>query len=153
MTGKLYIVATPIGNLADITERAIDILRRVDIIAAEDTRHSARLLSHHGIHTRIIACHEHNESGIAATLVDEMQSGQSIALISDAGTPLVSDPGYRLVRDAIAAGIEISPIPGASAFIAALCVSGLATDRFCFEGFLPSPWWQSVSMMATLFTS
>ncbi len=136
--GTLYVVATPIGNLGDMTPRAIEVLQQVDLIAAEDTRHSGTLLQHFGIHTSCIACHDHNERQIAAGLVERMQRGESIALISDAGTPLVSDPGYYLVRSAREAGVPVVPIPGASAMIAALSVSGLPSDRFSFEGFLPA---------------
>ncbi len=136
--GTLYVVATPIGNLADLSARAIETLRGVDAICAEDTRHSRPLLAHHGIERPLLALHEHNESEIAARLVARMQAGESLALISDAGTPLVSDPGYRLVRAAREAGLKVSPLPGACAAIAALSVAGLASDRFAFEGFLPA---------------
>jgi 16S rRNA (cytidine1402-2'-O)-methyltransferase len=132
----LYVVATPIGNLGDITERAINILRQVDLIAAEDTRHSKRLLEHLGIHTPMKAFHNYNEEQGAAKLLTLLQDGKSIALISDAGTPLISDPGYRLVSLAREQGIAIHPIPGACALIAALSASGLPSDRFVFEGFL-----------------
>ncbi len=138
MNGCLYIVATPIGHLADLSQRAIDTLRGVDAILAEDTRQSAVLLRAHGIETRCEAVHEHNETALAARIVERLQNGASLALISDAGTPLISDPGYRLVAAARAAGIQVSPIPGACALIAALSASGLPTDRFCFEGFLPA---------------
>ena len=137
-SGKLWVVATPIGNLDDLSPRAQAVLRSVDVIAAEDTRHSAALLQHFGIATRALALHEHNEREIADDLVQRMRDGATIALISDAGTPLVSDPGFRLVRAARAAGIVVSPVPGACAAIAALSVAGLASDRFVFEGFLPS---------------
>ena len=136
--GILYVVATPIGNLADLSPRAVETLRGVAAICAEDTRHSRLLLAHHGIERPLIALHEHNESEIADKLVARMLVGDSLALISDAGTPLVSDPGYRLVRAARAAGVRVSPLPGACAAIAALSVAGLASDRFVFEGFLPS---------------
>lgn len=136
--GKLFVVATPIGNLDDLSPRARATLVQVDLIAAEDTRHSAALLRHHGIATRCVALHEHNEREASAELVRQMQAGKSIALISDAGTPLVSDPGYRLVRAAREAGVEVSPIPGACAAIAALSAAGLPSDRFVFEGFLPA---------------
>jgi 16S rRNA (cytidine1402-2'-O)-methyltransferase len=136
--GTLYVVATPIGNLGDMTPRAIAVLQQVDLIAAEDTRHSGPLLQHFGITTSCIACHDHNERQIAAGLVERIQRGESIALISDAGTPLVSDPGYHLVRTAREAGVPVVPIPGPSAMIAALSVSGLPSDRFSFEGFLPA---------------
>ena len=136
--GKLFVVATPIGNLDDLSPRARATLAQVDLIAAEDTRHSAALLRHHGIATRTLALHEHNEREASADLVRRMQGGANIALISDAGTPLVSDPGYRLVRAVRAAGIPVSPIPGACAAIAALSAAGLPSDRFAFEGFLPA---------------
>ena len=136
--GILYIVATPIGNLGDITERALQTLREVDVIAAEDTRHSARLLAHYGINTRCIALHEHNERNAAEGLISRLEKGDSIALISDAGTPLISDPGFYLVRAVQQANYRVVPIPGASALIAALSVAGLPSDRFSFEGFLPS---------------
>lgn len=134
----LYVVATPIGNLGDISARALTILREVDLIAAEDTRHSRRLLAHYGITTPLHAYHEHNETESAANLIALLSRGQQVALVSDAGTPLVSDPGYRLIRSAIEANIRVSPVPGPSALLAALGVSGLPTDRFCFEGFLPA---------------
>lgn len=136
--GSLYVVATPIGNLEDITMRALETLKQVGTIAAEDTRHSRKLLERFGIDTRLVALHEHNEAEQAPMLVERMRGGESLALISDAGTPLVSDPGYRLVRQAAQAGIRVIPIPGASAVTAALSVSALATDRFAFDGFLPS---------------
>ncbi|MBS0571233.1 MAG: 16S rRNA (cytidine(1402)-2'-O)-methyltransferase [Proteobacteria bacterium] len=136
--GKLWVVATPIGNLADWSPRAREVLAAVDVIAAEDTRHSAALLAHCNIATRTLALHEHNERERSADLVQRMRDGAQIALISDAGTPLVSDPGYRLVRAARTAGIAVSPVPGACAAIAALSVAGLPSDRFVFEGFLPA---------------
>src|SRR6476646_9579382 len=134
--GKLWIVATPIGNLDDLSARAQTILRQVDLIAAEDTRHSAALLQHYGIATRRVALHEHNEREASADLVQRMHDGAQVALVSDAGTPLISDPGFRLVRAAREAGIVVSPVPGACAAIAALSVAGLPSDRFVFEGFL-----------------
>lgn len=137
-SGILYVVATPIGNLADLSPRAREILNNVDLIAAEDTRHTRRLLSHFGIKTRLFALHEHNEKEASAELVSSMLAGSSVALVSDAGTPLLSDPGFALVATAHQAGLRVSPIPGPSAFVAALSVGGIATDRFCFEGFLPS---------------
>ena len=137
-SGKLWIVATPIGNLDDLSARAQTILGQVDLIAAEDTRHSAALLQHYGIATRRVALHEHNEREASADLVQRMRDGAQIALISDAGTPLVSDPGFRLVRAAREAGIVVSPVPGACAAIAALSAAGLPSDRFVFEGFLPA---------------
>ena len=136
--GTLHVVATPIGNLEDLGPRARRVLGEVALIAAEDTRHTQALLAHFGIATPLVALHEHNEETRAAELVARLTQGASIALVSDAGTPLVSDPGYRLVRAARAAGIRVSPVPGACAAIAALSVAGLASDRFCFEGFLPA---------------
>lgn len=136
--GTLYVVATPIGNLADMSQRAIDVLSHVNRIAAEDTRRSGRLLQHYSVTTPMLALHEHNERELAPRLVGQLLQGESLALISDAGTPLISDPGYNLVRLAREAGISVVPVPGASALICALSVSGLPTDRFVFEGFLPS---------------
>jgi len=136
--GTLYIVATPIGNLQDISFRAVDVLKTVNCIVAEDTRHSQSLLQHFSIKTTTIALHEHNERERTAKLLERLQQGESIALISDAGTPLISDPGYYLVREAKLAGIRVVPVPGACAAIAALSVAGLPTDRFLFEGFLPA---------------
>ena len=138
MSGTLFVVATPIGNLEDLSPRARQTLAEVDLIAAEDTRHTGRLLSHLGVKTPQFALHDHNEERAASTLIKELESGKSVALVSDAGTPLVSDPGYRLVQAAHASGIAVSPIPGPSAVTAALSASGLPTDRFCFEGFTPS---------------
>ena len=138
MPGTLFVVATPIGNLDDITLRAIRVLKEVDLIACEDTRHTRKLLSHYGISKPMVSYHEHNERARGGELVKKLEDGASIALVSDAGTPLVSDPGYRLVADAIAHGLTVVPIPGASASIAALSVSGLASDSFTFAGFLPS---------------
>jgi 16S rRNA (cytidine1402-2'-O)-methyltransferase len=136
--GTLFVVATPIGNREDLTPRARRILGDVDLIAAEDTRHTGRLLSHFGINTRQIALHDHNEEVTVPKLISALKEGKSVALVSDAGTPLISDPGYRVVRAAHAEEIPVSPVPGASAVTAALSVAGLATDRFCFEGFLPN---------------
>ncbi len=136
-TGSLYIVATPIGNLDDITFRAVKTLQGVDLIAAEDTRVAQRLLSRYQITTPLISCHEHNEQSRSNLFIKKIQGGQSIALISDAGTPLINDPGYRLVSDLRAHQITIIPIPGPCAAIAALTISGLPTSRFCYEGFLP----------------
>ena len=136
--GKLWVVATPIGNLDDLSPRARDVLASVDLIAAEDTRHSAQLLRHFGITTKCVSLHEHNEREASGDLVRRMQNGESIALVSDAGTPLISDPGFRLVRAAREALIEVSTTPGACAAIAALSVAGLPSDRFVFEGFLPA---------------
>ena len=138
MSAYLYIVATPIGNLEDLSARAIATLRSVSLIAAEDTRHAARLLSAYQIETPVTACHDHNESFKLTQFLGKLQQGKSVALISDAGTPLISDPGYRLVKAAHEAGIRVIPIPGACAAITALCASGLASDRFSFEGFLPA---------------
>lgn len=135
---SLYIVATPIGNLDDITFRAIETLKTVDVILAEDTRHSKRLLSHYDIATPMRAFHEHNETQKSAEVIDELLGGKNIALISDAGTPLVSDPGYVLVSEAKKTGVNVVPIPGPSAMISAMSVSGVASDRFGFFGFLPS---------------
>ena len=134
--GKIYVVATPIGNLDDITFRAVEILKLVDKIAAEDTRHSQRLLKHFGLQKPLVALHEHNEREKALKLLTEVQNGVNFALISDAGTPLISDPGYHLVRLAHEMQIPVVPIPGACSLIAALSVGGLPTDRFAFEGFL-----------------
>ena len=136
--GTLFVVATPIGNLEDLSPRARKVLSDVDIVAAEDTRHTGRLLAAFGIKARQTSLHEHNEEEVTEALVREIESGSSVALVSDAGTPLVSDPGYRLVRAAHEHGITVSPLPGPCAGIAALSASGLATDRFCFEGFLSS---------------
>ncbi|WP_375751387.1 16S rRNA (cytidine(1402)-2'-O)-methyltransferase [Vibrio sp. HN007] len=133
----LYIVPTPIGNLGDITQRALDVLASVDVIAAEDTRHTGKLLSHFNIQTKTYALHDHNEQQKAQVLVERLQQGQSIALVSDAGTPLISDPGYHLVTKCRQAGVKVVPLPGACAVITALSASGLPSDRFSFEGFLP----------------
>ena len=138
LTGILYIVATPIGNLSDITQRALQTFAEVDLIAAEDTRHSGLLLSHYGIKKPFFALHDHNEQEKAQVLVEKLKNGTHIALISDAGTPLISDPGFHLVRQCREAGIKVVPLPGACAAITALCASGIASDRFCFEGFLPA---------------
>ncbi len=136
MTGILYVVATPIGNLDDISARAIQVLGRVARIAAEDTRHSARLLQHLGINTHLVAVHDHNEAGKTQHLISQLLAGDDLALISDAGTPLISDPGYRLVAAAHEAKIQVVPVVGACAAIAALSAAGLPSDRFSFEGFL-----------------
>lgn len=138
METGLYIVATPIGNLGDISSRAVEVLREVDIIAAEDTRHSQRLLQHFAIDNRLMAYHDHSDSRAQQRIEEILSEGGSVALISDAGTPLISDPGYRLVRDIQSAGFPVRPIPGPSAAIAALSVCGLPTDSFRFEGFLPA---------------
>lgn len=134
----LYVVSTPIGNLDDLTPRAVETLKKVDLIAAEDTRHSGRLMQHFAISTPMMAVHDHNERQRAQILVEKLSQGQSIALISDAGTPLISDPGYHLVSAVREAGYKVVPVVGACALIVALSVSGLATDRFSFYGFLPS---------------
>jgi 16S rRNA (cytidine1402-2'-O)-methyltransferase len=136
--GRLQVVATPIGNLADLSARARTVLEGADLIAAEDTRHTAALLKACGIRTPLISLHEHNESGRVPDLLARLAAGASIALVSDAGTPLLSDPGYELVQRAAAAGISVQTVPGPSAVTAALSIAGLPTDRFCFEGFLPS---------------
>ena len=136
--GTLYIVATPIGNLEDITFRAVRILKEADLIAAEDTRHSRKLLSHFGIATPLTPYHDHNEKLKSDYLLERLLAGQNIALITDAGTPCIADPGYRIVQAAATAGITVVPVPGPSAVIAALSAAGLPTDRFAFEGFLPS---------------
>jgi len=132
------VVATPIGNLADLGARALQVLGSVAAVCAEDTRHTRQLLAAHGLERPLIALHEHNEAELAWKLVERLRGGDSLALVSDAGTPLVSDPGYRLVREARAAGVPVSPVPGACAAIAALSVAGIPSDRFCFEGFLPA---------------
>jgi len=136
--GTLYVVATPIGNLQDLTPRALEVLNAVALIAAEDTRHSARLMQHFGITTPMTACHDHNEREKGERLVAKLLAGDDLALISDAGTPLISDPGYHLVRQAREAGVRVSPLPGPCALIAALSAAGLPSDRFAFEGFLPA---------------
>ncbi|UCD37630.1 MAG: 16S rRNA (cytidine(1402)-2'-O)-methyltransferase [Fidelibacterota bacterium] len=136
-SGILYVVSTPIGNLKDISIRALEVLEQVDLIAAEDTRHTAILLKHHDITKRMVSYHEHNEASRAAQLVEFLEAGDSIALVSSAGTPAVSDPGYRVVNLASERGIPVVPVPGPSAVLAALVMSGLPTDRFLFEGFLP----------------
>jgi 16S rRNA (cytidine1402-2'-O)-methyltransferase len=135
--GRVYVVATPIGNLADITLRALRVLGDVDLIAAEDTRTTRKLLAHHGVRTPLVSYHEHNENIRTPELLGRLEAGESIALVSEAGTPSISDPGYRLVEAAIAAGILVEPVPGPSAVLAALVVSGLPSDAFVFEGFLP----------------
>jgi 16S rRNA (cytidine1402-2'-O)-methyltransferase len=134
--GTLFVVATPIGNLDDLSRRAVDTLASVDVVAAEDTRHSRRLLQAYGLERPMVAVHEHNEEAVVPGLVSRLRRGEHIALVSDAGTPLVSDPGYRLVSAAVEAGVPVVPIPGPSAVMAALSVAGLPTDRFVFEGFL-----------------
>lgn len=136
--GKLYVVSTPIGNLEDMSYRAVRVLKEVQLIACEDTRESRKLLEHFGIETRAVSYHEHNEAARAAELVERILDGDSIAVISDAGTPLVSDPGYRIVHLAVERGVTVAPVPGASAMLSALAASGLPTDSFRFGGFLPA---------------
>jgi 16S rRNA (cytidine1402-2'-O)-methyltransferase len=136
--GRLQVIATPIGNLADLSERARVALAEVDVIAAEDTRHTGALLKALGLATPLVSLHEHNESRRVPGLLARLAQGERVALVSDAGTPLLSDPGYELVRAAVTAGVEVSVIPGPSAITAALAIAGLPTDRFCFEGFLPA---------------
>jgi len=137
-TGRLYVVATPIGNLGDFSPRACAVLAQCALIAAEDTRHTGMLLKHFGITTPLLSLHDHNEAQRTPDLIQRMQSGASIALVSDAGTPAISDPGFDLVRAAAAAGLEVVSVPGPCAAVAALSIGGLPTDRFCFEGFLPA---------------
>ena len=137
VSAKLYIVATPLGNISDVTYRAIEILKGVDLIAAEDTRHSGKLLSYYQISKPTFPLHDHNERQRGSVLIEKIKSGQSVALISDAGTPLISDPGYHLVNECREAGVDVVPIPGACAAITALSAAGLPSDRFSFEGFLP----------------
>lgn len=136
-SGVLWVVATPIGNLGDISRRAIEVLQQVDLVAAEDTRHSRRLFEAYSLETKLVSYHDHNEREMAVRLLEKLQAGNNIALISDAGTPLVSDPGYHLLKLAAAAGVDCRPVPGACAVIAALSVSGLPSNRFSFVGFLP----------------
>lgn len=136
--GTLYIVATPIGNMNDLSPRAIAVLSKASMVAAEDTRHSGRMLQSLGVETRMIALHDHNERDRAEQVLQRLESGEDVALISDAGTPLISDPGFVLVREARRRGLRVSPVPGPCAIIAGLCAAGLPTDRFLFEGFLPS---------------
>lgn len=150
MNPTLYIVATPIGNLGDISQRAIDVLKAVDLIAAEDTRHSKTLLQSFTITTPVRAYHEHNEDETTARLIELLVAGQSIALISDAGTPLINDPGYKLVAAALENGIAVVPVPGPSAIIAALSVAGLPTHRFAFEGYLPAKTTARKKLLKTL---
>jgi len=138
MPGTLYLIATPIGNLEDITHRAVRLLGEVEVIACEDTRHTKKLLNHYGISTRTISYHEHNERERAADLIERLKSGADVAVVSDAGTPGISDPGFRLARIAIDSDVQVVPVPGASALISALVASGLPTDEFFFGGFLPA---------------
>ncbi len=137
MSGVLYIVATPIGNLDDITLRAIEVLRSVDLVAAEDTRHSQHLLAHLGISKKMLSLHEHNERERIQQILNYLGEGNQIALVSDAGTPLISDPGFPLVRAVVEAGYRVTPVPGVSSVITALSAAGLPTDKFIFHGFLP----------------
>ncbi len=137
MAGTLYIVGTPIGNLEDITFRAVRVLREADLIACEDTRQTRKLLDHYGISRPVVSYHEHNEQARAAELIEKLNQGVKVAVVTDAGMPLVADPGYRVVKAAIAAGIRVEPVPGPSALVAALAASGLASDSFRFGGFLP----------------
>lgn len=148
--GTLYIVSTPIGNLGDLSQRAIDTLRAVSVVLAEDTRHSKPLLARFEIHSPLLSYHEHNEARTASALVARMLAGQSMALISDAGTPLLSDPGARLVAAAIAVGVRVVPIPGASALLAALVASGIQADRFTFFGFLERKGAERTSALAAI---
>jgi 16S rRNA (cytidine1402-2'-O)-methyltransferase len=150
MPGLLYVVSTPIGNLEDITYRAVRILKEADWIACEDTRTTRRLLDHYGIQTRTVSYHEHNEASRTEDLIARLQQGETGALVSDAGTPLLSDPGYRVVRAAVQAGIKIEPLPGASALLAGLVVSGLPTDQFHFGGFLPPKQGQRTRLLESL---
>lgn len=136
--GTLYVVATPIGNMGDLSPRAREVLSTVALIAAEDTRHAGQLLTRIGVTAQLLSLHEHNEAGRVDQILDRLRSGDSVALVTDAGTPLISDPGYRLLAALRAADLPVSPVPGACAAIAALSVAGLPTDRFCFEGFLPA---------------
>ncbi|MCC7221421.1 MAG: 16S rRNA (cytidine(1402)-2'-O)-methyltransferase, partial [Candidatus Contendobacter sp.] len=137
-SGALYVVATPIGNLEDLSARAIRVLQEVDCIAAEDTRHTGQLLRHCGIQTPLLSLHEHNERARLGQVIGLLQEGKAIALVSDAGTPLISDPGFPLVRELRRQGLKVIPVPGPSSLLAALSVAGLPTDRFGFEGFLPA---------------
>ncbi len=150
MSAQLFVVATPIGHLDDMTYRAIDVLKSVALIAAEDTRQSAQLLKHYNITTPLTACHDHNENNKIDYLIEKLQSGENMALISDAGTPLISDPGFKLVRAAQEKGIRVIPVPGACAAIAALSAVGLPSDRFRLEGFLPSKSSQRLAQLEKL---
>ncbi|ENU80430.1 hypothetical protein F975_02193 [Acinetobacter sp. ANC 3789] len=150
MSAQLFVVATPIGHLDDMTFRAIEVLKSVSLIAAEDTRQSAQLLKHFNIETPLTACHDHNEASKIHQLIEKLKNGENLALISDAGTPLISDPGFKLVRAAQEHGIRVTPIPGACAAIAALSAVGLPSDRFSFEGFLPSKSSQRISQLEKL---
>ncbi len=153
MTGTLYIVATPIGNLEDMTFRAVRILKEVDLVAAEDTRHSRKLLAHFGITTALTSYYDHNQSLKGERILETLREGRQVALISDAGTPCISDPGYQLVRDALAAGIKVVPVPGACAAITALSAAGLPTDSFTFAGFPPNKEGKRRTFLAGLSTA
>ncbi len=148
--GTLHVVATPIGNLGDLSGRAAEVLGMVDLVAAEDTRRTGVLLDHLALRKPMVSLHEHNEEARVPALLERLRSGESIALVSDAGTPLVSDPGYRLVRSAHEAGVTVTPVPGPSSVMAALSVAGLPTDRFLFQGFLPAKAGQRRSTLETL---
>ena len=150
MPGRLYVVATPIGNLEDMTYRAVRVLKEADWVACEDTRTTRRLLDHYGIQTRSISYHEHNEASRTEDLIARLQQGETGALVSDAGTPLLSDPGYRVVKAAVEAGITVEAVPGASALLTALVVSGLPTDQFHFGGFLPAKQGQRTRLLDSL---
>lgn len=150
-TGTLYVVATPIGNLEDITYRAVRILGEVDLVAAEDTRHSRKLFAHFGIQKQLVSYHDHNEQQRQEELLKRLQEGDDLALISDAGTPCIADPGYRLISSCHAAGIKVVPIPGPSALITALSAAGVNTDRFAFEGYLPQKAKARVDLLRKLY--
>lgn len=137
MNGKLFVVATPIGNIADMTFRGVEVLKSVDLIASEDTRHTGVLLKHYGITTRQLSYHDYNKERVTSRIISQLLDGKDVAVVSDAGTPGISDPGFYLIRECIRNGIEVVPIPGPSSVMAAIVISGLPTDRFCFEGFLP----------------
>ena len=149
--GILYVVPTPVGNMEDMTLRAIRVLKEADVVLAEDTRTSGILLNHFGIKQHLLSHHKFNEHGTSASVVERLQAGQTVALVSDAGTPGISDPGFFLVREAVRAGIEVQTLPGATAFVPALVSSGLPCDRFCFEGFLPQKKGRQTKMFAEVF--
>ena len=152
LASGLYVVSTPIGNLADMTNRAVDVLKSVDLVACEDTRHSGLLLQHYHIRNRLTSYHEYNKVSRTPELIEQLRQGRRIALITDAGTPGISDPGFYLIRAAVRAGVAVMPVPGASALLAGLVVSGLPSDRFAFEGFLPARGAQRQSVLAQLAT-
>ena len=152
MSAVLFIIATPIGNLDDISKRAIDTLTAVDLVAAEDTRHSQHLLSHFGLKKKMLSLHDHNEQDRVQQIINVLDQGMSVGLISDAGTPLISDPGYKLVRGIIDAGFQVSPVPGASSIITALCAAGLPTDSFTFHGFLSQKNAERISRLQQIST-